>query len=114
MTINTDKQTQIYFPPIKDSESLIKGLIQDDLKYNKLMYGFYVMDIEVEHFNLSLYEKIFTLIGFTVKEQTEELIEFYHKQVKKIEHINLAKHTKELEQVAAEIYNQLIQKRKEK
>ena len=93
-----------------DYNSAIIQLITDDLRISKLLHGLTLTGLDATHFNTSIHETVFLLIGFKKYEQTEELKDWYFNQTERIIPIELTAIDGEITKLAHEIYSGLVER----
>jgi hypothetical protein len=83
-------------------------LIRDDLINSKLVYSLGDIGLNADNYLLHLSGMVFELMGFDDNEQTDELTEQYIEMTKCIKAIDADEMHCELEQLAQEVYAELL------
>ena len=89
-------------------KQLIISLIKDDLTNIRLVSGLSKLGLDSGNDYLHLSQTFFTLMGFKENAQTDKLHKEYFKHAKKVVSIDIAKHPKELTEMATKIFDNLI------
>ncbi|MGQ0829862.1 MAG: hypothetical protein ACT4ON_15855 [Bacteroidota bacterium] len=93
-----------------NNKNLIISLIKDDLINKKLLLGLNSLGLDPDHYGLFLSETIFALIEFKENAQSDLIYErVYLAMAERINEINLKNSKDELDVLAMDIYNELIQ-----
>ncbi len=90
------------------NKKLVLSLIKDDLINSKLNIGLSNLGLQPELYLLGLSDTVFLLMGIKDDEKGETLFEHYLELRKKVETVDITKSYGELEQLANEIYNELL------
>lgn len=94
------------------NKKLILSLIKDDLINSKLTIGLDKLGLQTELYLLGLSDTVFALMGIKDNKRGEELFEHYLELRQKVEEIDLIKSYYSLDGLALEIYNELVEKKK--
>ncbi|MCA6435998.1 MAG: hypothetical protein IM600_17115 [Bacteroidetes bacterium] len=97
---------------MKTNKKLILSLIKDDLINSKLNIGLINLGLQPELYLLGISETVFALMGIKDDEKGEELFEHYLELRQKVEGINFAQSYDSLDDLAVEIYNDLLSQKK--
>jgi hypothetical protein len=101
-------------PPIKLSKKteLILHLITAEIKNRKLISGLIDLGFDTTHYTIDFNQIILSLIGF--EKLSEELYQYYYELLDQYcEKINIWKFGEELNDVALNIYSELLMKQRE-
>ena len=97
---------------MEDNKSLILSLIKDDLINTKLISGLENLGIDAGLYLLGISDAIFVLMGIDNDEQGEELFEYYLElRDGKLKKDDLKKPCAKLDNLVADIYNDLLNKK---
>ncbi|PBQ34691.1 hypothetical protein CNR22_23920 [Sphingobacteriaceae bacterium] len=98
---------------MKNNKKLILSLIKDDLINSKLNIGLDKLGLQPELYLLGLSDTVFILLGIKDNERGEALFEHYLELRQKVERVDLIKSYEKLEGLALEIYDDLIERKKQ-
>lgn len=90
---------------------IVLSLIKDDIINFKLVFSLNEIGLNAGNYFLHLSEVIFSLIGYSDEERTDELYEKYHELTKKSLYIDISVSTEPLDGLVNEIYIALIERR---
>lgn len=93
-----------------DNKQLILSLIKDDLINTKLISGLENLGIDAGLYLLGISDSIFVLMGVEDNKQGEDLFEYYLELRQTIKVIDISSGKKEINQIAGQIYEKLINK----
>ena len=101
--------------PILPSENpnqfIILNLIENDLRSSCLVTGLEDLGLEAERYQLTLTESIFTLLGFSPAQMTEELLDAYYEEIGKGAVMAIVSSPQRLELKAMEIMEVMLFRR---
>lgn len=92
------------------NKKLVLSLIKDDLINSKLNIGLSNLGLQPELYLLGISETVFVLMGIKDDERGESLFEHYLELRQKVEAIDLTKSFEDVENLALEIYTELVNK----
>jgi hypothetical protein len=87
---------------------LIIALIKDDLINTKLVNGLNAVGLNADDYLLHLSDTIFKLIGIGDDEAGERVFEWYMDSLKKVDAINICEEAEALNDLARQIYLELL------
>lgn len=87
------------------SSNLIIKLIKEDLKSNKLLFGFHQLGIVAEPYHSDLSSIILVLMGFT--ENDDQAYAFYQEHMERLTSLETAAFHQKIDSLAQELYYQL-------
>jgi hypothetical protein len=92
-----------------NNHKLIQSLIKDDLINSKLVAGLNDLGLDAGAYFLHLTETIFELLEIPAGKDSDQIFEYYLEEMKRVKAIDLSKSYGELEELTAEIFEQLVE-----
>ncbi len=92
----------------KKEKELILSLIKDDLVNNKLLIGLDALGLRATDYYLNISDTIFSLMGFPDNTDSDRVYEHYLDLTQKAKFLNISESAHQLNQLAKEIYSELI------
>lgn len=92
----------------KKEKELILSLIKDDLVNHKLLLGLDALGLRAADYYLNIDDAIFALMGFPENSDSDRVYELYLELTKKARFLSLSETQNQLNQLAQEIYLELI------
>lgn len=92
----------------KKERKLIVSLIKDDLVNRKLLLGLDDLGLRPTDYYLNLGDTIFSLMGFSDDKASERIFEHYLDLTEKAKFLNISESQNQLDNLAQEIYLELI------
>jgi hypothetical protein len=89
-------------------KKFILSLIKDDLINAKLVLGLKALGLHPDDYCLYLSGKVFSLMGFKESAQTDQIYEKYLELTEKVKEIDIALSMNQLEELALQIYTELL------
>ena len=86
-------------------------LIIADMKGRKLIQAFTTIGLETSPYETNLYQDVFLLAGFATENQTEDLKDWYYRQIEKIQDVEITDINK-IDEMAQEILMGLMEIKK--
>lgn len=89
-------------------KELILSLIKDDLVNSRLLLGLDSLGLRATDYCLHISDTIFSLMGFPENNHSERFFELYLELTKKARFLNISQSQNQLEELAQEIYAELV------